>query len=91
MIREASQGDCNNLAALSLKVWLQTYAIDGIQTELSKHALTTFTENYFASLLNQENYRLIVDINGNYLRGYALVNLTSNFETIENSFEIERL
>jgi ribosomal protein S18 acetylase RimI-like enzyme len=91
MIREANQDDCNNLAALSLKVWLQTYAIDGIQTVLSKHALSTFTEYYFASRLNQENCRLIVDIDGNYLRGYALVNLTSNFETIKNGFEIERL
>jgi hypothetical protein len=91
MIREANQGNCKNLATFSLTVWLQTYAIDSIQTVLSKQALSTFTEYYFASLLNQENCRLIVDIDGNYLRGYALVNSPSNFKTIKNGFETERL
>jgi len=91
MIREACSEDCVNLAALSLNVWLQTYAIDGIRAEVSNYALSTFTENYFIGLLNQKNLRLLVDVESDYLRGYALLNLTSTFETRENGFEIERL
>ena len=91
MIREANQGDCINIAALSLQVWLETYAIDGIRTENSKYALSTFTEKHFKGLLGEQNYRLLVYIDGVYLRGYALVNLESQFESENNGFEIEKL
>ncbi|MCP4115102.1 MAG: GNAT family N-acetyltransferase [Desulfobacteraceae bacterium] len=91
MIREANEGDCINLAALSLQVWLQTYAIDGIRTENSEYALSTFTEKHFKGLLHKQNYRLLVYVDGIYLRGYTLVNLESRFEGEENGFEIEKL
>ena len=91
MIREANEGDCINLAALSLQVWLQTYSIDGIRTENSMYALSTFTEKHFKELLGKQNYRLLVYVDGIYLRGYTLVNLESRFEGEENGFEIEKL
>jgi hypothetical protein len=75
MIREAIESDCINLAALSLEVWLQTYSVDGIRTENSKYALFTFTEEHFKKLIIDPKYKLLVFIEGIYLRGYALINL----------------
>jgi len=60
MIREANESDCINLAALSLEVWLSTYSIDGIRTENSQYALSTFTEKYFKKLLCNPKYKLLV-------------------------------
>ena len=91
MIREANKSDCINLAALSLEVWLQTYSIDGIRTENSKYALSTFTEEHFEKLLYEPKYKLLVFVEGIYLRGYTLINLDSQFKSEENGFEIEKL
>ena len=91
MIREANESDCINLAALSLEVWLQTYSIDGIRTENSKYALSTFTEEHFKKFLTDSKYKLLVFTQGIYLRGYALINLESRFKNEENGFEIEKL
>ena len=91
MIREAITVDCINLVALSLEVWLQTYSIDGIRTENSKYALSTFTEGHFKELLCDKKYKLLVFVDGKYLRGYVLVNLGSWFESEENGFEVEKL
>ena len=91
MIRDATPSDCINLAALSLEVWLQTYSVDGIRTENSKYALSTFTEAYFRKLLQTPGYKLLVFVEGIYLRGYTLINLASRFENTDTGFEIEKL
>jgi len=38
MIRQAEQRDCLDLAALSLQVWLHTYAMKGLRTQISQYA-----------------------------------------------------
>lgn len=91
MIREAIVEDCINLAALSIEVWLHTYAIDGISTENSRYAVSTFTEEHFKKLLLDKNYKLLVYMEGIYLRGYTLVNLKSFYKSEENGFEIDKL
>ena len=91
MIREATESDCINLTALSLEVWLQTYSIDGIRTENSKYALSSFTEKHFKEILHDNKYKLLVSTEGIYLRGYILVNFESQFESKKNGFEIEKL
>ena len=91
MIREATESDCINLTALSLEVWLQTYSIDGIQTENSKYALSSFTDKHFKEILHDNKYKLLVFTEGIYLRGYILVNFESQFESKKNGFEIEKL
>jgi ribosomal protein S18 acetylase RimI-like enzyme len=91
VIREAQKKDCINIAALSLQVWLQTYSIDGIRTENSQHVLSAFTEEKFRQLLDDEKCRLVVVLDGIYLRGYCLLNLESRFESEKNGFEIEKL
>ena len=91
MIREATESDCINLTALSLEVWLQTYSIDGIRTENSKYVLSSFTEKHFKEILHDNKYKLLVFIEGIYLRGYILVNFESQFESKKIGFEIEKL
>lgn len=91
MIRKANKSDCINLAALSLEIWFQTYCIDGIRTENSIFAISTFTENYFKKMLSDPKYKLLIFTEGIYLRGYVLINLESQFESEENGFEIEKL
>lgn len=91
MIRKATQSDCVNLTALTLEVWFQTYSFDGIRTENSKFALSSFTEKHFKEILHHNKYKLLVFTEGIYLRGYILVNFKSQFENKKNSFEIEKL
>ncbi len=91
MIREAKHEDCINLTALSLQVWFETYAIDGINTEVAAYGLSLFSPEYFQQVLDDPKYRLLVCVEDYYLRGYALVNMESGFEGEENGFEIEKL
>jgi diamine N-acetyltransferase len=91
VIRQAIKEDCINLAALSIEVWLGTYAVDGINKASSKFVLSTFTEKYFTDLLLNKNFRLLLEIEGPYLRGYTLLNLQSFYQSEENGFEIDKL
>ena len=49
MIREAKQEDCISLTALSLQVWFETYAIDGINTEVAAYGLSLFSPGVFST------------------------------------------
>ncbi len=91
MIREAKETDCLNLAALSIQVWLHTYATDGMRTEISKYVLSTFTEQYFINLLKEPYYRVLVFIEKNHLLGFIVVNLDSFFEHEANGYEVDIL
>jgi ribosomal protein S18 acetylase RimI-like enzyme len=91
VIREANKSDAINLVALSLEVWFKTYCFDGITSVHSKYALSLFTEPYFHRLLSHKNYRVLVSIDGIYLRGYAVINLDSRYTAYDFGFEIEKL
>ncbi len=60
MIREAKQEDRINLTALSLQVWFETYAVDGINSEVSAYGLSLFSPDYFEKVLDDPKYRLLV-------------------------------
>ena len=91
MIREAVEEDCINLAVLSLQVWLDTYAIEGIRIEYSKYVISNFTEACFLNILNNSNNRLLVCESNKILQAFVLINFDSKFEGDENGFEIEKL
>lgn len=91
MIRNATEKDSLNLAALSIQVWLHSYATDGLRQEISKYVMSTFTEQYFAELLNNPNYRILAFIENNHLVGYIMANLQSVWEEALNGYEIEKL
>ncbi|MEL0638570.1 GNAT family N-acetyltransferase [Marinomonas sp. TI.3.20] len=91
MIREATKDDCIKLAVLSIKVWLDTYAKDGIKDQYAQYVLSTFTQSYFFELLNASQFRLLVSEENQALQGYVLLNLESSYETPHSGFEVEKL
>ena len=91
MVREATKDDCAKLALLSIRVWLDTYAQEGIKTEYADYVLSTFTADYFLEILHNTKYRVLVSEENEILHGYVMVNLESNYQTPESGFEVEKL
>ena len=91
MVREATKGDCVKLAALYIKVWLDTYAREGIKAEYAEYVLSTFTATYFLEILDKINYRVFVSEEQEVIQGYVMVNLESHYQTSSNGFEVEKL
>ena len=59
MVREATKDDCAKLAVLSIRVWLDTYAQEGIKTEYADYVLSTFTADYFLEILNNTQGEIV--------------------------------
>lgn len=91
MIREAIEEDCSNMAALSIEVYLSTYAKPGIREGSSEFAVSTFTKDYFSELIKSSKCKVLVSVEGIFLRGIATIDLESKFEIKDNGFEITRL
>ncbi|WP_202904878.1 GNAT family N-acetyltransferase [Marinomonas sp. S3726] len=103
MIRYARKEDASNLAVLSLRVWLDTYAIEGIKANYSEYVLSQFTPAYFELLIRADSpcmddkliespYRILVFEQEGVLKGYILINLASHFDdNSQYGFEIEKL
>jgi diamine N-acetyltransferase len=91
MIREANKKDALNLAALSIQVWLDTYAVTGIRTEISKFVLSTFSQDYFSSIIDNKNYKILVALEGGLLVGYVMANFEAIWQDSSNGYEIDKL
>ena len=91
MIRKANSGDCLNLAALSLQVWLHTYANEGIRDKISQYVLSTFTEYHFRQLLIKSNIEIWLYIKNDHLVGFIAIDLDATFKDSVNGFEIMTL
>lgn len=92
MIRKAIQSDCSNLAALSLQVWLHTYATNGIRQQISHYALSTFTEKHFIELLEQTSIDIRIYEEAGRLMGLVVVDLDSTFNgKAETGYEVVHL
>jgi ribosomal protein S18 acetylase RimI-like enzyme len=91
MIRKARLDDCLDLAALSLQVWLQTYATQGLRAKISHYALSTFTERYFQQLLSEPRTEIWVAIIEEHLVGFIALDLESTFNGKANGYEITTL
>ncbi|MEP7452965.1 GNAT family N-acetyltransferase [Phyllobacterium sp. SB3] len=70
VIREARISDAQNIAALSIQVWLHTYAKVGIRDVFSRYVLTEFTADRFAQEIANEQKQLIVAEVADHLVGY---------------------
>jgi ribosomal protein S18 acetylase RimI-like enzyme len=76
--RTASLADVQNLAALTIQVWLHTYAKDGIRHDISAYVLGEFTPKKFAALINNPQYRLLIAENKGHLIAYAMLDLAAS-------------
>lgn len=70
MIRAATVADASNLAALSIQVWLHTYAKSGLRNALSDYVLAEYTPEKIAERLSDENQVFIVYEQNAHLVGY---------------------
>ena len=69
MVRDATKDDCAKLAVLSIKVWLDTYAREGIKSEYAEYVLSSFTTTYFFGILNTPKYRVFVSEENEVIQG----------------------
>jgi diamine N-acetyltransferase len=85
LLRPGRPGDAENLAALAIQVWLQTYATEGISSAISRYVLSEFTANRFQALLSAQSSQLFVAEVGESLVGYAVVSLGSSCPELTNA------
>lgn len=78
----ADTADAANLAALSIEVWLHTYARDGIRRAFSDYVLREFTAERFADHLSDRNQAIVKCERGDHLLGYLLMDFAAACPTI---------
>ncbi|MCB8819777.1 GNAT family N-acetyltransferase [Microvirga rosea] len=92
MIRVATAADAGNLAALSVQVWLHTYAKQGLRSALSDYVLEEFTAQKLAASIDDKNQVFFVYEENAHLVGYLRLLLNSPSPTDpEARVEIARL
>ena len=74
MIRKATVDDSLNVAALSIQVWLHTYATDGMRKEIAGYVLKEFSPEAIARNIASEKLEYFLYIEEEHLLGYALLN-----------------
>lgn len=73
LIRPGVLSDAENICALTLQVWLHTYATEGISSTISRYVLSEFTVEHFESLLSDTSVSVFVAEIDQMLIGYAVV------------------
>lgn len=76
-IRQAKPCDSANLAALSIQVWLHTYATSGIRNALSEYVLSEYTKEHFIKIIEDVDQVIFVAESDGHLLGYAKLHLSS--------------
>lgn len=70
-LRPAASGDATTLSALSIQVFLDTYATEGVRPDLAQEAFTEYSVAAFARRLADSARRFIVAEMGTGLVGFA--------------------
>lgn len=71
--RDAKTNDALRLAALSIEVWLNTYAKAGISDVFAEYVLQRFTSQYFEQIITEGTKQLILAEQDNHLLGYIVI------------------
>jgi ribosomal protein S18 acetylase RimI-like enzyme len=85
MIRVATAADASNLSALSIQVWLHTYAKSGLRSALSDYVLAEYTPEKITERLGDENQVFMVYEQNAHLVGYLRLLLDSPCPTDPSS------
>ncbi|MCM5557042.1 GNAT family N-acetyltransferase [Pleomorphomonas sp. JP5] len=78
----AGPTDAANLAALSIEVWLHTYARDGIRQAFSDYVLREFTAERFVGHVADPRGAVLKCERGPYLLGYLLLDFDAACPTV---------
>ncbi|MFY8299592.1 GNAT family N-acetyltransferase [Pseudoalteromonas sp. SS15] len=91
-IRKASEQDITCLSVLSSKVWLATYAKEGVKSEYADFVVHNFNTGSILQDINSPNKTVLVAEQEGILQGYLLANRQSNYKDQSKfGYEIERL
>ncbi|WP_136808172.1 GNAT family N-acetyltransferase [Desulfosediminicola flagellatus] len=82
-IREIEHTDYENLSALAIQVWLNTYAKTGIRDKISHYVLREFSPQQFMKFHKSHDYALYLAFQAHHLVGFITINLVSKFENSE--------
>jgi len=72
-MRNATLKDASSLAAISIEVWLGTYIRHGVSGFFADYALTEFTAEKFAAILDDPLETVIVSENRDGIDGFARI------------------
>lgn len=90
--REISIDDCANLSALSIYVWLNTYASQGIDDKVSHYVLNEFSPEKFRHIAEYPGKGALLVLDDDNLVGVAVVDLDSRYRnSADFGFEIKNL
>jgi diamine N-acetyltransferase len=76
-IAVATIADINVISALSMEVWLDTYALDGVTKEFAAHVLDEYSPQSISEQLAKEQNRFLVCRNSKGVQGYVKLNLNA--------------
>ncbi len=79
-IRSIETTDFENLTALSIQVWLHTYAKNGVRKDMAQYVLTRFTPEYFESIYYAGHQKLYVATEDDHLIGFITIDLDASCE-----------
>jgi len=83
IIRNAAYADCKGLSALSIFVWLNTYAKEGVDDKVSRFVLNEFAPGKYKDIIDSPNKKILLAENGNLLVGIAVIDLDSKYQNLE--------
>lgn len=76
-IRDASRNDANSIAVLSVAVWIDAYASDGITDVFSQYLVSELTPEKVEAEIANEASRVIVAEQDGHLIGFAVMSSDS--------------
>lgn len=93
--RTAKSFDAAKLAALSIEVWLHTYAKAGISTVFAEYVLQRFTPQYFEQMIADGAKQIILAEQDDHLLGYIVIDyqatLPESLHALTTATEISTL
>jgi len=91
-IRAINEEDAGNLSALSIFVWLNTYAKNGIRDNISNFVLNEFNQERFKKIANSIEKEAFIAICDQHVVGMVIIDLGSKYEGSQDfGSEIETL
>ncbi len=90
--RRATPADSLNLSVLATQVFLDTYATNGINSDLAKEATSVHSRDVFDGRLADEKVGIIIAATGDHLLGFVDIAFATRCPIKDvNGFEIFRL
>jgi diamine N-acetyltransferase len=93
MIRLANIEDAPKITVLAIQVWLDTYALDGVSSDIAEFLLEEFTVKKYIKKIQLTSHRVFVKIKDDHLVGFIVLDLNSTgYESnIFGEYEVETL